>query len=141
MSWKRRVGSGFVIWWGLINTEWFHQMTEQKREDPPLTALGFSVQGGESEALSVPRPLPPGRPSRLAPAPQKVPSPLPGHAGTGPASLGGSLRVNPAFAMMFRRGLDGRGRRRRGPYRPRLETLPTSRKSPCVPGEGGCSPA
>lgn len=85
LSWKRRVISGFVIWWGLINTKWLHQMTE--REDPFLCTLELCIQGRGSEAASVPCPRLPGLPSGLASAPQD-PSPLPGHGGTGPAPGG-----------------------------------------------------
>lgn len=95
----------FCHLWGLINTRCLHQMTE--RQDPFLFTLELHVQGRESEAVSVPCPRLPGLPSGLASA-TRDPSPLPGHGGTGPASGGGFLRVNPALAMLFRRGLAGR---------------------------------
>lgn len=70
-SWKRRVVSGFIIWQGLINAKCLRQMTEQKREDPFLITPEFSVQGGESAAVSVPCPPPP--PGWL-PAPSRTPA-------------------------------------------------------------------
>lgn len=45
LSWKMRVVSGFIIWWGLINTKWLRQMTQQEREDLFLITLEFNTQG------------------------------------------------------------------------------------------------
>lgn len=82
LSPKRRVVSGFINWWGLFNTKWLRQMMEQKREDLLLIALEFSVQGGESEAVSDRCLLLPEPHARLAPAPPEGPQPT---ATTSPA--------------------------------------------------------
>lgn len=81
-SWKRRVVSGFIIWQGLINTKWLHQMTEQKREEPFPITLEFTVQGGESEAVSVPCPPLPGTPLRAG---THLPRGAPAHCQGSPA--------------------------------------------------------